>query len=98
MPQTDLIWGGRGVGWDGVVSHGASSDLTERDWFAGASHITSQYGEFEELVRQEIEYQARRLAPHPSLCLYSGNNESPDFENLPLFVATQLGTCLLPAR
>ena len=50
------------------------------------------YGEFQELVRVEIEYQARRLAPHPSMCLYSGNNESPDFANLPLFVATQLGT------
>jgi hypothetical protein len=43
-------------------------------------------------VRREIEYQARGPAPHASLFLYSGNNESPDFANLPLFVATQLGT------
>lgn len=30
---------------------------------------------FTELVRREIEYQARRLSPHVALCLYSGNNE-----------------------
>ena len=56
------------------------------------SPANQAYYEFQELVRREVEYQARRLAPHPSLCLYSGNNESPDFANLPLFVETQLGT------
>lgn len=48
--------------------------------------------DFIDLVEREIKYQARRLAPHPSLCLYSGNNESPDFANIPLFVDAQLGT------
>lgn len=47
---------------------------------------------FTSLVGDEIEFQARRLASHVSLCLYSGNNESPDFANIPLFIGTQLAT------
>ena len=39
---------------------------------------------FTALVGAEIQYQARRLSPHVSLFLYSGNNESPDFANLPV--------------
>lgn len=57
---------------------------------SASSPANLAYLSFQELVRTEIEYQARRLAFRPSLVLYSGNNESPDFANLPLFVATQL--------
>eukprot|EP00750_Incisomonas_marina_P020709 INCI4075.11.p1 GENE.INCI4075.11~~INCI4075.11.p1 ORF type:complete len:555 (-),score=85.04 INCI4075.11:2215-3879(-) len=46
--------------------------------------------EFNDLVRAEVTAVSRRIAWHPSLVLWSGNNESPVYGNEDLFVATQL--------
>ena len=50
------------------------------------------YHGFYDLVRREIKYNARRLAAHPSLCVYSGNNEGSVFGDVTLYVDTQLAT------
>lgn len=51
-----------------------------------------QYDGFYDLVAQEIAYNARRLAAHPSLVVYSGNNEGSVFGDVHLYVDVQLAT------
>ena len=41
-------------------------------------------------VKLEVAHIARRLAPHPSLAVWNGNNESPIYANLPLFIGAQV--------
>ncbi|KAF9164312.1 hypothetical protein DFQ26_001595 [Actinomortierella ambigua] len=73
------IWGG-GVYEDDVFydycdRHGIM--IWQEFMFACALYPTD--AEFLGNVRQEVEYQVKRLGGHPSLILWSGNNENQEF-------------------
>ena len=65
--------------------------MQDGSFFGNYPH-KEDYPEFYALVQKEVAFNARRLSHHPSLALYSGNNEGSVFGNLPLYVDTQLAT------
>ena len=88
--NTIRIWGG-GI-YETKAFYDAADELGLMIMQDGSffSQQYPKYQAFYNLVREEVVYNGRRLATHPSLIVYSGNNEGSVFGNVPLYVDTQL--------
>jgi hypothetical protein len=76
--------------YDNVAAEVAHNGRYQKSGYMDKNSCTHLYGVL--FVVYPVTLSHRRLAHHPSLVVYSGNNEGSVFGDVELFVGTQLTT------